>query len=105
LSTVRDFLRNHSAIEGAPSPAARLQLVDSAAPARRKTPEAGDILPAVREQINYDFHYGLKSTRKLAKKYRLPRAVVQDIILLATRVQPQTARLTAIDAFCQRRTA
>lgn len=104
MKTVRDFLRSKPAASPETEQRGELHLVDPAPSARRKTRAACDILPAVRAQINYDFHFGLSCTRKLAKKYALPRPVIQDIILLSMRIEPQTARLSFVDAM-QRRTA
>lgn len=44
----------------------------------------------------------VKSSRKLAAKHELPIHVIQDIVLLCERRQPQSERLSVVDAFKRR---
>ena len=85
-----------------PNQPADLKLVDNAQTVTPKREiEAYHILPSVRQQIADEFRV-MKSTRRLAKKYRLPRAVVQDIVALhLSRKEPAMA-LRPIDVFARR---
>ncbi len=76
-----------------------LEMVDTRR--NKKTPpEAYDIAPPVRDLIAGEFAV-VKSSRRLARKYRLPQHVVQDIVLLGLRKPPQGERY-AIPALLRR---
>lgn len=69
-----------------------LQTVETVDSRRNKvTTEAYDIAPKVRDLIAGEFLM-VKSSRRLARKYRLPQHVVQDIVLLAMRRPPERER-------------
>jgi hypothetical protein len=68
------------------------QLVEPAPKPRNKSVEAYDIAEPVRDLIASEFRV-VKSSRRLARKYRLPVHVVSDILHLASRKQPQSERL------------
>jgi len=71
------------------------QLVDSAPKRTRKTVEAYNIAEPVRDLIAAEFRV-LKSSRRLAQKYKLPQHVISDILHLALRKQPQSERLVVM---------
>ncbi len=54
--------------------------------------EAGDVEEHQRRAIVADF-YALHSSRKVARKHKLPERVVRDILFLHMRQGPQSERL------------
>ena len=68
------------------------QLVEPTPKRSSKSVEAYDIAEPVRQMIALEFHV-VKSSRRLARKYSLPRHVISDIVDLHPRKEPQSERL------------
>jgi hypothetical protein len=86
-----------------PTQSTGLQVVATAAtPANKRALEARDIAPKVRQDIADEFRV-VKSSRILARKYKMPQHVISDILHLHLRIEPQSARLSVVNVFERRR--
>lgn len=74
------------------APSGKPELVEKQTKPTRKSVEAGDIAEPVRDLIASEFRV-VKSSRRLAQKYRLRQHVINDILHLAARKQPQSEKL------------
>jgi hypothetical protein len=104
--TVRDFLSQSEAHGTGAARAMQPQLVQPVESAgkpknKKKSVEAYDIAPKVRQQIADEFLV-VKSSRRLARKYRIAQHVISDILHLCGRREPQRERLALVDVLARR---